>query len=119
MKLLKAYTIGKDGGYPGLVLEFAKNPPVLVDMFHKRSIADAGVVMFSSMDPDQPLEGFETITLEVYPGDPDSRLEIPATSEDAGTRDPLAVKLAREFLAAVDTLTFRPGVQVYPAEQKV
>ncbi len=115
MRLLKAYTIGGGDLYPGLVLEFVKNPPVVVDIFHKRSIVEAGAVMFSSMDPDRPLDGFETIELEVYPGDPESILAIPANPEDAGTRNPLAVKLAQEFLDSTDNDTFRSGVQVYPA----
>jgi hypothetical protein len=115
MRLLRAYT-DRLGGFSSLVLQFADNPPVAVDMWRRRALVEAGTAIMFAIDPDAELQGFESFRIRVYSNDPESEIEIRSKGSQAASRDPLVIELVRQFLTSTDDLTFEPGVQLYPYE---
>jgi hypothetical protein len=114
MKLLKAYT-AIDDGVPTLVFQFAGNPEAIVDVYHKRTLADAGVIILFPRDPDAELEGFSSVSARVDREDAGTLVEIEAGPREAATLDPLVVHLARKFFESTDDGSFESGVRVFHA----
>lgn len=117
MRLRRAYTAKNNDG-PILIFEFEKGGPATFDLYGKPALLElGGILVLEALNPDDPLEGFETLRLQADPEDPTSWHEFQADGTTAATRDPLAVKLAREFRDACNDLTFKSGIQVFPISQ--
>lgn len=107
MRLLRAYhAIAHE--IPSLVLEFQNATPVVINGYAKR-LFEYGLVIALPLDQDaDEIEGFEPVTIQ----------DLNFTFETDGTapiRDPLAVKLAKDFLDSRDRDDpFEPGKVIFP-----
>jgi len=110
MRITKAFTARDGDDLPCVVFEFAKHPSAVADIFQKRAVVNAGIVVLFPLDEDGDLSGFETIDAEID----DVQVTFPAEGGCAATRDPLVVDLTRKFLRSTDDLTFKPDVQLFP-----
>lgn len=112
-EVVRAVTGLQSDGHPYLKIEFAEHPAAEVDVFQKRTVVDAGVVVLFPFDSKKGLAGFETIETQINGVD----ITFSADEDCAATRDPLIVELAQQFLEMTDNGSFQPGIVIYLDER--